>query len=816
MKSIKFIFASVILMLCSVNIIAQGSIAEAAQLQMGQNQASFLEGDDYNVHQYFKYTATVSGNLEIKGSSASSLGAVDVNGNDISYISFSPDCVIPVKSGNEVYLTVSPNLILEKDSIIYFNAAFHENENAGKGLSPDDPINLNIGTTNYSTKETAGFGEYTCYMEYTAKEDGTLNIAFSAYVISGKYGDNFDDMSGVFTASYNDGRYYGLIPVKKNHKVCISATVYNAMSISLQETDVERGTTPNYPIILQEGDNEVSAEFGEYWYKYEGNGKGGFVSITSEYQLPRGYVRVLSLDQSISYAQSEAGSYNVRFEVSPNASYLVYVYKPEESDEWPDPDHITLEFQNYKKGETINDPQELTANIPVQMPELAGTYYYVLSIPSDSKGQIIEMTTTDKDADLSIYDRRQNLYYAAKGKGRVLMAAMPGVSYMLHVTKAAGAAQLTPVVREMQEGEDILKPITAVVGNNNVQAAENVFYQYTATMTGSITLSVNIPGVTFSFPVSTNPNDGAYVPVVSGKDTKLDVEQGKTYLIHLSGVSEDCIMTLSESQYAPGEVKITAIAVTGNTITIQPNRNNVWYKYVAERDGKMHIKGNFVGDNNTSIFYSMEGSNAQYSINYTVDETDDVLYETTFGIQQGEAVYVHYVSQSDLAGSTITCEVVDFQEGESLQNPYTLQLGDQKQIPAATRNQYQWICIPTKGATSITVTTDRFVTGGIYTSTDVSGNYDVEFVGDENNEIFTAVYESKTPVDKLYVCLTSSFGPVILTATDTSATGIENVTVQEGKVSAVYDLTGKKQNRMNPGINILHMQDGTVRKVILK
>lgn len=47
-------------------------------------------------------------------------------------------------------------------------------------------------------------------------------------------------------------------------------------------------------------------------------------------------------------------------------------------------------------------------------------------------------------------------------------------------------------------------------------------------------------------------------------------------------------------------------------------------------------------------------------------------------------------------------------------------------------------------------------------------------------------------------------------------TSLSDVEVAESEISAIYDLTGKKYETMQPGINLVKMTDGSVKKVIVK
>lgn len=56
----------------------------------------------------------------------------------------------------------------------------------------------------------------------------------------------------------------------------------------------------------------------------------------------------------------------------------------------------------------------------------------------------------------------------------------------------------------------------------------------------------------------------------------------------------------------------------------------------------------------------------------------------------------------------------------------------------------------------------------------------------------------------------SDFGAIL----PISGTGIESTTVSEPTIEAIYNFEGKQMNHMSRGLNILHMSDGTTKKVL--
>lgn len=799
---------------------AQGNtVAEATPLQMGDNVTPFLEGEDYYVHRYYSYKAEESGYLDVTGTSSIMVySALASDGREASCLHKSPGCIVPMREGDEVYLDVSPNMILETDTMAFFNVRFTVNDNACRGKVSSDPILIEDGSMSITTDTEEGFTEFYSYMVFDAKDTGALKLTCSAYVLSGRFGVDFDNLTGGFTASYESGEYTAMVPVEEGQRVCIRLSAYEAMSVRAKMVYPERGTSSNYPIILKEGENEVSAEFGEYWYKYEGAKQDGYVEIVSEYEIPRGYVQIFTSDLSYQVAYSQTGTYNVRFKVSANTSYLIYIYKPEESEEWPDPDLFNLTFEPLKQGESSSNPIRLDLNVAFQMDNATGTYYYALTIPSDLDNQMLEVKASGAGAQgcyMLIYDMRDGRYYNVSGYGSVNRVVEAGHAYMIEVTKQAyGSAEIMPSSREIYEGEHITKPIEARLGANAVASAKEIYYSYTATMNGRISLSFDIPGVSVDFPISTDASQGVYNHVVSGLLTKLDVVKGKTYLIRIANVSEPCTMTISEAEYQQGEIREMALEMGIDGVQIQAGRMDVWYKYVAPRSGKMTVTTSFIGDNNTFLYCCTDKDPNPQIINNTNDD-GDIIYYHVLPMDEGDVLYVHYVSSSERAGERIICTLKDFSKGETKDDPLILNLGENILVPHASRNQMQWIRIPVDGCEKVTIVTDRFISGGVYVGEVSDRDFDLFFTPDANNDIFTALYESDSPATDLYVCVTLSYGSVNLFAygEEGGSTSIGSLHASDGS-KEYFSLDGRRLSRMQSGINIVRSEDGKVRKVM--
>lgn len=819
MKKLIYISISCLMLMFSTVVSAQTgtSISDAFALADAGNTCTFAKGEDYTSARYFAYTATERGLLTIEGeSSSASYAAYDASNAEVSTVNRGSSLIVPMTEGSTVYVQVTPNMTLENETIINFHASFRANPNACLGIKTGEPIVISLGQENVTVDTAPGFEEFNSYLTYTATATGMLRLTCSGYVLTGRYGSSFDNLDGTFSVSYENGGYVGSLPVNEGETVCISIGAYTSMTVSAQITYQDKGTSPNYPIDIVEGQNEVSAEFGEYWYKYAGATEEGYISITSGYTIPRGHVCIYAANNTYSpLAQSETGYYDIRFKVSANTPYLVYIYKTEESDDWPNPDTFNFSFTPLQQGESASNPLPLTDGQEVTLNALTGTFYYLLNVPEATDLKMIDIKVAGEAADgcgLRLYDISEGMYYSATGTLNVKKEAR-GTAYMLIVEKnKAGEAVISPAIRGLLEGESINLPIQLAIGTNNIAKASDVYYMYTATLDGRISLSVDIPSVGMEFPVSADPTGGVYAVILDAGSTKLDVVKGRTYIVHLSNVHEDCTLTLAENEYKAGDTKELALEVQGSKVDLTEGMTNVWFRYTVEKAGKMTISSNMPGDGNSSLYYSVD--NEQY-LSYIInsDEDGNIFYNTSFSVSEGQTIYVRLVSSADRTGNSIHFTLSDFAEGESLATAYKLvPNGNTVSIPAATRTQSQWLKVRTDGHRRIVITTDRFISGGIYLDKDTNRNYDIEFVADGNNEVHTAVYESAEPVEYLYIQVTFSYGRIVVKAEGSTPVAVEGITATSP--SETYSINGIRTSHAGRGISIIRQADGKVTKVI--
>lgn len=791
------------------------SIADAIPLTEKEDSCQFNAGDTDQTCHYYSYTAAKTGILTISGNSSCGFTAVDANENAIPALSSLGSNMVPVKEGATVYIKIWPNMsIVEADFMAHFWASFSTNDNAGKGSTPSDPIIIEERISNLALKADLQADGFNTYFTYTATSNGVLALSSTSYMNIKKFGRSFDNLDRDFISEYNSGQYVGKVPVRKDETVCIMIGAYAPFVLTCEMTYPEQGTIDNpYDAVI--GGNKVSGYFGNYYYEYAGSDANGFLVISSEQNLPRGYVEVFTHnDLYYPIARSESGTYNLRFSAKKNTPYLIHVYKAEDSEEEDDdyeplPDTMTIAFEPLAAGDTPENPLALNTEANITTSANTGTFYYLYSVPADAKGKMLEVDiegVQSGSTSVMLYDTQLGYFFAANGTTSAKIVATPGRSYMMILEKRdAHAYTISTALRDIKEGEALVKPITAVKGDNALPVDKDVYYKYTATLTGKLTLTFHIPGINIEFPVSTNIEEGAYNHSSAGSSYMIDVKQGNTYYFHLSDISEASVFSLDEHEYAEGEAKSTAIVMTGNDIAMPNGQASLWYRYTADKDGKLTIASepDFIGDGATVIYYCTADNDNPYYLN-TSNEDGDIIYYASRNVVAGEEIFIHITTAGNLGGKRLRCIISDYAEGETINTPYVLSQDKPviSGIPAASHSQQRWIMIPMQGIESVELTTNRFVAGGVIETKDEHGAYAATFVPDANNDVCTLVYNNTNNVDAIYVCFEISGGIVTLNGTFHTASGIDTLSISPATSAVTYNMAGQRVNASAKGMVI--------------
>lgn len=573
------------------------------------------------------------------------------------------------------------------------------------GLKKDNPVNIVPGTMTFvGDAYNTSYASYKAYATYTATEDAQLVITTGAYLA-----ESTTVNGNRVESEYNNNMYVTKLGVEKGKTYDFEFNTTQPITFTSELAHPQPGSL-DMPFAMVEGDNTVPADYGQYYYTYTPE-KAGFFTITSDNDLPGGVVKIYNNKYSISYdgtlAKSEQGSYNVRVEIeNPGTQLYVLVDK---IDGTSDPQTFHMAMEDYKDGEKESKPI-MIESLPTQqtLPEATGTIYYGIDVPENTNKLLIvnaDRTVANGTA-LSVYPTG-NEWNGANGTS--------SAEYNVNTTSGAqriiirwSAVEKTPLsfsvsMKDIEKGDLITDPIEAVPGENNIAAEGTRYYKYTATRDGKLSIEPNNPAVTVEFPRGIDSWSGTYDAVVNGISYSLEATNGTEYLIKLQNCKAGDAFTLTEGDFATGEIRSLPIDMESNEYAFPNNQNSVWLRYKATRDCMVTV--DYDGDYNASntVEYGKDGKDQYGNDNYLspmitstlVGETSTNIYHGKMVLNEGDAMLVHLKIVGNAEGTKVTFAENDIPAGYAANNPYVLYAG--KSVEVKRGNEYWVLAYMTEG-----------------------------------------------------------------------------------------------------------------------
>lgn len=691
---------------------AQASYSEALEMQVGQNSATIES--ELSDTAFFKYTAPEGVALRVAPNSGTAITVRElVAGGDTAtlssiYISGS-ESAYPVIGGHTVYVCAIGV------GEVGFTASTETLAGVGTGSSADDPLTIVPGTRQFVGNTYQGMGySFTIYATYTATESGALVFTSTgslAVSVNGGPSSYMDYNMGTYTYSLTatEGQTYSLV-----------FTGYSPALLSTEMTHPEPGS-PEMPFEMAEGDNTVPAAYGEYWYTYTPT-TTGYAAITADNYLPGGQVKVYNNASAIQYgqvyAQSETGSYNVRFEV-PYAgnTYHVCVTKNETT---AAEETFSLAMEPYKAGDQENNPitiSELPAAMATE--NAGGTTYYAVSVAAgDAKFLSVNVKTrlASTATQVSIYPQG-NQYVGVSANGSVraeVSGGQYGQTYIIRIS----SYESTPIefdvaFEEIAQGDVITNPLPAAIGDNAVSGQGTRYYSYTATVTGKLSVT-GTATMSVIFPRGTDQWAGNYQATVSGVTYTIDCVAATTYLIRIDNAQDGDVFTLAEREYQAGEGRDNPITVDGNAYTLGAEvASDLWIKYTATRSGVLVIESDVPYDPASGIYYCHDDE--PYTQPMATSSGENTVYRAQTIVDGGEAILVNLKLSSPNEGRKVTFTERDFEAGESFGKPLELTVNAATDIPQASRTTPIWLKV-TLGEGEATIRPNGYMMAKLYAS----------------------------------------------------------------------------------------------------
>lgn len=628
---------------------------------------------------YFKYTAPEDKNvfLQVTTSGWSTSVTVSTDGTEETMFDGAPyngHTLYPVNKGEEVIVWAST-----WGEGGTFNTAVIENTTIGSGLTCDDAV---LGTQEPfyipSIFDWDNYEALPSYISFTVPEgdeSGLLEMTFYSYPSSITLFEGCDDEEGVTVeiTEADDYKNIASVAVEPGKTYIIQTTSYAAMMGSFRFFVPEPGFSCAMPLDGVVGENTLPAAAGRYWYEVAMD-KAGALVVGSEVDLTGGVTRIYA--NCNDYEPAATANYLQGRRVFAEAgSYFVYVEKATATDA---DEKFTISVEDLKPYDAIETAEALT-NGDYTTPAHNGVYYYTIKTPEAEGSYFIDVTP---GKEFSNYSTRLRIYPTTtmsvwdggQEDVSIHLVAEANTDYILewYCEEDMNNIPFNVNIYQIQKGQVITDPITAVKGSNDLAAGE-WYYTYTATQTGWLLIDTDAD-IEVTFPRGTSQWDGNYTNIKSGTINKIEVEQDMQYYIKFAGVAEETSFELSEAEYQQGESATNPFIIDESGVgNIPAATGTSYYKYVSPKDGMMEVMVNALSEwNNATSMYTQVSLTIDGQ-RYNVSSNNDGTYSGTFPVNKDSEVIVMVVLPSAQEDKTVNLSVRDLLPGESSSMPIVIE-----------------------------------------------------------------------------------------------------------------------------------------------
>lgn len=830
---------------CAVTAMAQSSEETALELQGGENPWTL---DAPGGYAYWYYTPTENTLLTVSPSAGYiSVYTYDGEGDAATQVylrGVNPSqqtSIFSLESGRRYYVQAGGS------DTGTLTAEIATGENIGKGLSADDPMPIVVGEEAYMGSSIVAGSNLTSYAEYTATEDGVLQLTLTTYVQVSVNGG-----APTSAESVSSGEYVYKFTVENGQTYDLTFTHYGPFILTAEVTHPVEGTL-DMPFTLVEGDNELPAEAGEYWYTFT-NTSTGYGVINGGDGL-RAQVKVYNnkanIDYEQTYAESLQGSFDVRFELPyPGTTYYIWVNRGISVDQ---PSTLTFTVEDYKHGEREDNPIVLESLPATETTSNAGgTYYYAVDVPAgEHKFLNVEALSeiTNTATSVAVYVQG-NSYNATSGNASVRAEVNGGTSgqrYIIRWTSSESSPiEFTASFEDIRQGDLISEPLDAKLGTNEIDADGTRYYKYTSTKNCKLVLAGTIE-MAVSFSVYSY---GYYTPVTAsqtGAEYSLTATEGTEYYIQIDNAKAGDEFTLAEAEFEQGETRDNPVIVEDGKFTFGAETyGDYWLQYTADRAGKLVIESDVPYNYTERMQYGR--STDSYLSDMVMSSYDGSTSTTVYGaevsVAAGDVFLVNLKMAAPHEGCVITFTIRDFEAGESASTAIELQKDETVSVPSVSRTAPMWYKVSLPEACNITITADNFISGYWYQgleSTTGSGEYmTFNYSYDEETYVTTYTFTKEVAAaGDYYIMIDQCYGNTNMTFTSDGTSGIgsvgtgSSISVNGGTLNINADnadvrvytvsgaavvsekVSGSASFSLDKGIYIVKINN-TVKKVIVK
>ena len=807
---------------------AQTSVETALNAQKGENTYKVESSEAKNT--YWKFTAdknylakvtplTGSSNVPTVFTSVEGTDSLTLGGASLNY----PSKAYALEKGKTYYFVM--NMTGESG----FNLDLSEMASYGKGLSQEDPVELKVGEELFLGDPLgAQYANTTAYVTYTAEKTAQLQLSFSSYLSGATVNGNY------ISAQYDQatGGYVLKVSVEKGQTYTIALSLQGSVVANSKLVEVKAGSL-EMPFALNEGENKVPAEMGDYYFTYTPN-KTGYLNISSDAVLAGGQVKVYSSLNNITYQQvaasSEPGTYNVRVEIPyTGATYYIVVNKLQDS---AAEDVIKAEMQEYQPGETVNTAFELT-ELPAEktLPSAKGTYYYKLTVPANTEKFVTVETEANLDAATSIlfYNQQNGEYGAATVKDGLLKTFVGGqsydITYILKVTSNEDKPLAFKVsYLDVEKGSLVTNPAEAVEGDNEITVEGTEYFKYTATKNGKLNVEAE-PGVTVSFPRGTGMYDGEYTAINKGDNFFIEATAGTTYLIKVSGAAKGTTIYLEEQEFAAGESRTNPIVMEGDEYTVtKAGAADLWLQNNVTEDGVLDFAcdhGYNGGSDRIEVIKNDEPYGTTMMGSEVVGNVTTTVYKGKVTVSKGDKLYIHCVIAGTVTGSKIKFTKHEAEPGETVTNPLVVTKGNTVTITGASRSTPVWVKASLPAGKTTFRMSDYMMTT-LYNSLEDAKNganaeeIRADYVTLPDGSYVREFTKEMAAAGDVYFQFVDSYGATDFTWLSDEATGIWNIEAAGDSKVSIFKMDGTQVNQISGNGVYIIKSNGKTKKVVIK
>lgn len=793
MKKLLLLFLTAVF---AVTAMAQTSEETALELQVGENSWTL---DAPGGYAYWYYTPDGNTLLTLTPSAGYvSVYTYDGEGDAATQVSLrgvyrsSSISTYSLESGRTYYVLAGGS------DTGTLTAEMATGENIGKGLSADDPMPIVVGEEAYMGSSIVAGSNLTSYAKYTATEDGVLQLTLTTYVQVSVNGG-----APTYAESVSSGEYVYKFPVENGQTYDLTFTHYGPFILTAEVTYPVEDTL-DMPFTLVEGDNELPAEAGEYWYTFTNTSTGygvinGGTGLRAQVKV---YNNKANIDYEQTYAESLPGSFDVRFELPyPGTTYYISVNRGMSVDQ---PSTLTFAVEDYKQGEKEDNPIVLESLPATETTSNAGgTYYYAVDVPAgDHKLLNVEAQSeiTNTATSVAVYVQG-NSYNATSGNASVRAEVNGGTSgqrYIIRWTSSESSPiEFTASFEDIKKGDLISDPIEAELGSNKIDADGTRYYTYTPTKSCKLVLTTPKIETTASFSVYSY---GYYSPVTasnSGNEYSLSVTEGTKYYIQIDNAAAGDEFTLAEAKFEQGESRDNPVIVENGTFTFGAETySDFWLQYTADRAGKLVIESDVPYNYTERMQYGK--STDSYLSEMVMGSYDGSTSTTVYGAEvnaaAGDVFLVNLKMAAPHEGCEVTFKIRDFEAGEAASTAIELTEDVAVVVPSVSRTAPMWYKVSLPEASKVTITADNFISGYWYqglVSTTGSGEYmTFNYSYDEETYVTTYTFTKEVAAaGDYYIMIDQCYGNTSMTLSVDTSSGIGSV-----ETSSAISLNGNTLN----------------------